>query len=224
MKNVAIIGGSGGLGKAVTEYLKTAYDMDGCNNIDYRYNVISLSSKDLDIRDFEACKRFFTKNKIDIVINLAGVNHDKFIHKLETEDQYKINYLLDINVHGTVNILSSCLPSMREMGYGRVILISSVLSTKNVMGTALYSGCKAFIDRFVKSASIENISKGVTVNSIQLGYFDGGLTYKLNDQDKFKNEIPLKRWGTITELCDTIEYIIKTEYFTGVNLPLNGGL
>jgi acetoacetyl-CoA reductase len=224
MIRIAIFGGSGGLGQKIAEPLRLSYDIDGCENIDYRYETMVLSSRDVDIRDYQACKKFFEDNEINVVINLAGVNHDKFIHKLDQKDQYLINHLLDVNLHGAVNIASACLPGMRERGYGRIIMVSSVLATKNVMGTALYSSCKAFIDRFIKSVSAENISKGITANSIQLGYFDGGMTDRLNDPEKFKQEIPLKRWGTPQELVEAIEFIIRSEYLTGVNLPLNGGL
>jgi NAD(P)-dependent dehydrogenase (short-subunit alcohol dehydrogenase family) len=218
MATIVIIGGSGGLGSKITNHFK--------NDEKYpNYDIIhSMGSKDLDIRNYKKCKEYFDKVKPDVVINLSGVNFDKFIHKLDGNNQEEISNLLDVNLHGSINIASTCLPGMRERGYGRLIFISSVLATKNVMGTALYSSCKAFLDRFTKSVSLENISKRVTCNSIQLGYFDGGLTEKLNDPEKFKQEIPLKRWGTTEELYNTIQYIIQTEYLTGTNLAINGGL
>jgi NAD(P)-dependent dehydrogenase (short-subunit alcohol dehydrogenase family) len=212
MATIVIVGGSGGLGKKLTQQFSD------------QHRLYSLSSKELDVRRYKKCKDFFDVIRPDVVINLSGVNFDKFVHKLDMSNQEEISNMLDVNIHGAINLVSACLPSMREKGYGRIILISSVLSTKNVMGTALYSGCKAFIDRFVKSVSLENIGKGITANSIQLGYFDGGLTDKLSNPEKFKEEIPLKRWGTIEELYNTIDYIIKTEYLTGANIALNGGL
>jgi NAD(P)-dependent dehydrogenase (short-subunit alcohol dehydrogenase family) len=210
---VTIIGGTGGLGK---EIAKGFHDKECIVN--------ALSSKDLDIRDYKECKQYFDSYPTDILINASGVNHDKFVHKLGQEDQYMINYLMDVNLKGSVNIASACLPYMREKGYGRIIYISSVLAEHNVMGTALYSSCKAFIDRLTRSISAENIAKGITCNSIQLGYFDAGLTYKLSNPEEYKAKIPLKRWGKISELNRTIDYIINTEYLTGVNLPINGGV
>ena len=70
MKKLALFGGSGGLGTKLTPLLEN------------KYNVIKLSSKDLDVRDVESLNNFFEKNKIDIVINLSGYNFDKLIHKL----------------------------------------------------------------------------------------------------------------------------------------------
>ena len=149
--SIAVIGATGGLGEAIAQEC----EFDG-------HNVIRLGSKDLDVRDFRACQKFFNENLINVVINASGVNHDKFVHKLGQEDQYLINHLLEVNLKGSINVASACLPGMRDRGYGRIIYISSVLSTHNILGTALYSSCKAFIDRLVKSISAENISKGVT--------------------------------------------------------------
>lgn len=211
--SIAVIGGTGGLGEGIAQQC----EFDG-------HHVFRLGSKDLDVRDFKACQKFFNDNLINVVINASGVNHDKFVHKLDHTDQYLINHLLEVNLKGSVNIASACLPGMRDRGYGRIIYISSVLTTHNVLGTALYSSCKAFIDRLTKSISAENISKGITCNSIQLGYFDAGMTYKLPNPEEYKAKIPLKRWGTMEELHNVLDCIFKTEYLTGANIQLNGGI
>jgi NAD(P)-dependent dehydrogenase (short-subunit alcohol dehydrogenase family) len=115
---------------------------------------------------------------------------------------------------------------MRERNFGRIILISSILSSRPVAGTSVYSGCKAFIDNLVKTCSIENLSKGITCNSLQLGYMDGGLVYEIptDIREKIKESIPLKRWGNIIELENSVRYLINTEYVSGCSLKINGGL
>ena len=74
--------------------------------------------------------------------------------------------------------------------------------------------------------SIENMNKGITCNSIQLGYFDGGMTYAIPEKiiEKVKDNIPLKRFGNISELHNTVNYIINTPYITGTSIKINGGL
>lgn len=209
MKNVLILGGTGGLGYAISSQF---------NNSDFK--ITKLGSAFADVRSLPHLQQVFTNVNPDIIINFAGVNQDGFIHKLDSS----FSKMIDVNVTGAVNIAAAALPGMRARGYGRLIYISSVLSTKDVLGTAVYSASKAFVDRFVKNISAENISKGITANSIQLGYFDGGMTNRLHDPEKIKNSIGLKRWGTIEELHQTIEFIISTEYLTGANIQLNGGL
>jgi 3-oxoacyl-[acyl-carrier protein] reductase len=115
---------------------------------------------------------------------------------------------------------------MRKHKYGRIILISSILSEKNVIGTGVYSSCKSFIDKFVKNVSLENIKNGITANTIQLGYFDGGMTYKIPKEniETIKKTIGLERFGSISELVKTIDFLIDNEYVTGINLKIDGDL
>ena len=137
-----------------------------------------------------------------------------------------LNQQIDVNIKGTVNIVSNCLSHMREQQFGRIILVSSVLADHPVVSTSIYAGCKGFIDSFTKTVALENASKNINCNSLQLGYFDGGLTYKIpeNFRDEIKNNIPAKRWGKIMELYNTIEYLIETSYITGQNLNISGGI
>jgi NAD(P)-dependent dehydrogenase (short-subunit alcohol dehydrogenase family) len=158
---------------------------------------------------------------IDVVINLSGYNSDGMLHKIEDWD--KVDKTIDINLKGNINLTSA---SMRYMKDGCVILISSILGKKPVIGTSVYSATKAAIDNLVKTAALEGASKGVSVNSIQLGYFDGGLTYTIPEKirEHIRTTIPLKRWGKISELERTIEWLVECRYATGMNIPLDGGI
>ena len=208
-KKLVIFGGTGGLVKHLPEY-----------------DVIPLGSKSVDVTDFKSTSEFFKNNDIDIVINLSGYNYNSPIHKYNNATINEVTKQTDVVIKGTMNILSACLPHMRNKGYGRIILTSSILSSKPVFGTAVYAGCKAFIDNLIKTVTIENLSKGITCNSLQLGYMDGGLTYEVPEPfiTSVKNSIPLKRWGTIEEIANAVKYFINTEYTSGHALKINGGL
>ena len=213
MKKVVILGGTGGLGAQLAPRLSD-------------YNATALGSADLDVTDYQKVSDYFKSNPADIVINLSGYNRDAFLHKVDARNLESINRQIDVNVKGNVYLLSACLPYMREQMYGRVIIASSVLAEKPVVSTGVYSGCKGFVDSLVKTAAVENMSKNVTCNTLQLGYFDGGLTYKIPEE--FRNQvlqtIPAKRWGTIEELENTVRYLINTPYVNGINLKVNGGI
>jgi NAD(P)-dependent dehydrogenase (short-subunit alcohol dehydrogenase family) len=214
MKTVALFGASGGLGKQLLPLLQT------------KYNVIGISSSDIDVTSFTQVNEFFETNNIDIVVNLSGYNFDTFTHKINDEVLNQIDKQINVNIKGTVNIVSSCLSKMREQQFGRIILVSSVLADHPVISTSIYAGCKGFVDSFTKTVALENANKNINCNSLQLGYFDGGLTYKIpeNFRDTIKNNIPAKRWGTIIELYNTIDYLIETGYMTGQNINISGGI
>ena len=134
--------------------------------------------------------------------------------------------MIDVNIRGNINIVSTCLPKMIEKKYGRIISISSVFSELNVPKNSIYCATKAFVDRFISVANKENIKYGVTCNSIQLGYWDGGMCHRVEEkyQEMAKEKIGLKRWGSIEELYNTVNYIVDNEYACGVNLRIDGGL
>jgi len=214
MKTVALFGASGGLGKQLLPLLQT------------KYNVIGISSSDIDVTNFKQVNEFFETNDIDIVVNLSGYNFDSFTHKINDEILNQIDKQIDVNIKGTINIVSNCLSKMREQQFGRIILVSSILADHPVISTSIYSGCKGFVDSFTKTVALENANKNINCNSLQLGYFDGGLTYKIpeNFRDTIKNNIPAKRWGMISELYNTIDYLIETGYITGQNINISGGI
>ena len=214
MKNIIVFGGSGGVGSQLIPLLKE------------KYNVVSLSSKDVDVTNFKQVKDFFDLYVADVVLNFSGLKYDAYLSKISESDIEEIEKMIDVNVLGNVNILAGCLPHMREKGWGRVILISSVFSEMNVPKNSVYCASKAFVDRLAQNANKESIRAGVTCNSIQLGFWDGGMCYRVpaDIQERAKNKIGLKRWGSIEELYNTIEFIIENEYVAGTNLRIDGGL
>jgi NAD(P)-dependent dehydrogenase (short-subunit alcohol dehydrogenase family) len=214
MKKLIVFGGTGGLGQKLIPFLEK------------KYSVTSVGSKDIDITLFGEVQKYFNENEFDIVLNMSGSKYDVFLSKIKNSDQEDINKMIDVNIKGNINIVSSCLPKMIEKKYGRIISISSVFSELNVPKNSIYCASKAFVDRFISNANKENVKFGITCNTIQLGYWDGGMCYRVDEkyQEMAKEKIGLKRWGKIEELYNTIDYIVENEYISGTNLRIDGGL
>jgi NAD(P)-dependent dehydrogenase (short-subunit alcohol dehydrogenase family) len=214
MKKLIVFGGTGGLGQKLIPFLEKKYD------------VTPVGSKDVDITSFSEVQKYFSENEFDVVLNMSGSKYDVFLSKIKDSDQEDINKMIDVNIKGNINIVSSCLPKMIEKKYGRIISISSVFSELNVPKNSIYCASKAFVDRFISNANKENVKFGITCNTIQLGYWDGGMCYRVDEkyQEMAKEKIGLKRWGKIEELYNTIDYIIENEYVSGTNLRIDGGL
>jgi NAD(P)-dependent dehydrogenase (short-subunit alcohol dehydrogenase family) len=214
MKKIAVFGGTGGLGVKLIPYLEK------------KYEVISIGSKDVNVVNLVEVQKFFENNEIDIVLNMSGKKYDVFLSKISENDSQSIVDMLDVNIMGNINILAACLPKMIDKKWGRVIAISSVFAELNVPKNSLYCASKAFVDRLISIANKENVKFGITCNTIQLGYWDGGMGQRIEVkyQEMAKEKIGLKRWGSAEELYNTIDYIIENEYVCGTNLRIDGGL
>ncbi len=157
MKKIIVFGGTGGLGSKLIPLLQK------------KYEVVSIGSKDVDITSFTSVKNYFDSNEYDIVLNLSGKKYDAFLSKINEDDQKEIDKMIDVNIKGNINIISTCLPKMIEKKYGRIICISSIFAELNVPKNSIYCASKAFVDRLVSTANKENIKYGITCNTIQLG-------------------------------------------------------
>ena len=214
MKKIIVFGSTGGLGTQLIPFLETEYE------------VIALGSKNLDITSFEKTKEFFDNIDYDIILNMSGVKYDQFLSKITEEDIIEIHKMIDVNIKGNINIVSCSWPHLIEKKWGRIISISSVFAELSVPKNSIYCASKSFVDRLISTANKENNKYGITCNTIQLGYWDGGMAYKVDQkyQDLAKEKIGLKRFGKIEELFNTIKYIVDTEYLAGSSIRIDGGL
>ena len=209
---VVVFGGSGGIGGRLVRVLAR------------NYNTATLSSKDVDVVNAEAVREFMDLHDPDVVINFSGVNYNSLLHKYNT--YLEAERLINVNIWGNIHILTNALKKMREKNFGRIILASSVLSHKTVAGTSLYAASKSFLDTMVRVAAVENARHGITINTLRMGYFDGGLTYTIPPEirENIKNEIPVGKFGQVMDLYGIIDCLIQNEYMTGANIDINGGL
>lgn len=213
MKKIAFFGGSGGLGTKVIEHLTN-------------YKVDSISSRQVDfLRDNNISNYFYRNNNVGVVVIFSNYNYNSFLHKYEDNDT-NLSKQIDINIKGVTECISIALSKMRKNEYGRIILASSITVDRNVVGTSIYAAAKAYYENLVKTIALENASKNITANCIQLGYMDGGLTYTLPKDfiEETINKIPCKRLGTGKEIANTIKFLVDTPYINGTTIKLTGGL
>ncbi len=214
MKEIVFFGGTGGLGSKIVPILE-----------DKGYKVNSIGSNTINLLDEKNIHDYFKQNTPEIIVMFSNYNFNSFLHKY-INNFSEVDKQIDINIKGIIKCLSYSLDYMRKNNYGRIILASSITTEKSIMGTSLYAATKAFYENLIKTICLENASKNITANCIQLGYMDGGLTYTL-PESFIKNkieEIPNNRLGTPDEIAFTIDFLIKNNYINGKTLPLTGGL
>jgi len=227
---IIITGASKGIGR----YLFSRFKEENETVIGTYYSTFAGFEQDknnyysVDISNFYSVQNFISsiKSQLDkiILINCAGISYNSFAHKSEIE---KWNKVIDVNVKGTFYVIHELLPIMREQNFGRIINFSSVVTQLPTPGISAYAASKSALIGLTKSLAIENGSKGITINAINLGYVNLGMG--INDipevyQEKMKSQIPSKRFCEPEEIYQTVQYLIRTEYVNGAAIDINGGI
>ena len=102
--------------------------------------------------------------RIDILAANAGVYQWDAIAEISDEAWDRIN---DINVKGALHCIQAVLPGMRERGYGRIVLTSSITGTLVAApGVAHYAASKAGQLGLMRAAAFETLKEGITVNAV----------------------------------------------------------
>lgn len=181
----------------------------------------------IDITDIIQIENFLNKIRSDlkelILINCAGINYNSYAHKADVQKWVDV---IKVNLIGTFNMIHSILPIMREQNFGRIINFSSIVAQIGVPGTSAYASSKAALWGLTKAISIENASKGITINNLNLGYFQIGMIEQIpiREREGILQRIPVKNFGDPFDILNAVKYLINCSYITGTSLDINGGL
>lgn len=163
--------------------------------------------------------------RVDILVNNAGVSSAAMSWKLSLEEWQNV---LSVNLTAPFLMIKHLLPGMRKNEFGRIINISSVVAQTGVPGTAAYAASKAGLFGLTASVAKEVVNKGITANTVALGYMNEGMINDLRPEMKEEiiQTIPAKQLGKVSHLGGLIDYLTSEEadYITGQTLNLNGGL
>jgi len=163
--------------------------------------------------------------KIDILINNAGLTRDGLMMRMKDEDWQAV---IDVNLTASFKLARDVVTPMMKNRFGRIINITSVVGWMGNAGQANYCATKAGLTGMSKAMAAEVASRGITVNCIAPGFISTPMTDVLSDDIKAKmlEQIPVKRFGTTTDIANTIVFLASDEssYITGQTIHVNGGM
>jgi 3-oxoacyl-[acyl-carrier protein] reductase len=166
-----------------------------------------------------------SKEKIDHLVNNAGITRDNLLMRMKEEEWDSV---LKVNLKGVFNFSKAVIRNMINNRYGRIVNISSIVGLIGNVGQCNYSASKAGVIGFTKSLAREVASRGITVNAVAPGYIATQMTESLPEsvQQKFRDWIPVKRFGTPEEITHAVKFLLSDEaaYITGQVINVNGGM
>jgi NAD(P)-dependent dehydrogenase (short-subunit alcohol dehydrogenase family) len=225
---IIITGASRGIGQYLREEFKLAGEkVFGTYHKTTLLNDGMEGMERVDISDYSDVQRWVSSIEENLthitLINCAGINHTALAHKVDIVDWAKV---INTNLIGTFNVIRQILPIMKEQNFGRIINLSSVVAQTFVPGTSAYSASKAGLWGLSRSVAIENASNGITINNLNLGYYNIGMIKQVPEQfqSKIKRKIPIGKFGNPKEIFNAINLLIESEYINGTSIDMNGGI
>lgn len=167
---------------------------------------------------------------IDILVNNAG--WDEMKPFLDT-DPVLWKKIIDINLHGPLNMHHAVLPIMIAQGGGRVVNIASDAARVGSSGEAVYAACKGGIVAFTKTMARELARQGVQLNAICPGptdtpLFAGVAAGEAGQKivDGLKRAIPMRRLGKPEDYPGLVCFLASedADFITGQTISVSGGL
>ena len=231
-KVVIITGGTRGIGAALVhafsaagaKVIFTGKSEQGNINLtdNCRYHQLDIASE-------KSLNQFLDLvgqlDKIDVLINNAGVNKIDAIDEISEEDW---DWIQAVNLRGPFVLMHTVAKAMKKRKSGKILNISSIFGVVSKEKRASYSASKSGLLGLTRASALDLAPFNVLVNSISPGFVDTDLTRKILGVRNLKalvETIPQKRLAKPVEISNVALFLCSSQntYITGQNIIVDGG-
>jgi 3-oxoacyl-[acyl-carrier protein] reductase len=196
---------------------KTADEMKalGCKTMAIKTDV--TNRKDVENMVKAALDKF---GRIDILVNNAGASSvlKPFIEMTQDEIEFNIN----VNLYGQMNVAKAVLPSMIERKYGRIVNTSG---GQGIPTISVYGAAKAGIQAFTHALAMEVAPAGIIVNCVFPGLGHTNLIKNAPPElaNMFVQASALKRSCTGADMGPVVAFLASDvcSYIVGQTIGLH---
>ena len=208
MTSAIVLGGSRGIGRAISESLRSL-----------NFDVFSASKEDINTSNLESVKKFVEIHKeVDVLVLNTGGPPAKEFSNVTEEDWNKYHNQLFL---GFCILLQTI--KINEGGY--IFLISSSVIKEPNSKLIISSAYRAAFSEVFKILSKNYAQKNISCINIAPGPINTDRTKELIDNiDEYKKTLPMGRLGEPEEIGNFVKSIVQNniKYLSGVVINFDG--
>ena len=173
-----------------------------------------------------------TFGRIDYMINNAGGDIGRVSPRPDPNDgvyiqAQDVDWVVSINLTGTIHSCRSVAPVMIEQGFGRIVNVSSSAALVPVDVGLVYAAAKAGIIHYTRSLAKQLKKYNITVNAIAPGPTVGGrfLATREVPKELLERTEGLDRLARPIDQAKVIEFLLSplADYVSGQTICVDGG-
>jgi 2-deoxy-D-gluconate 3-dehydrogenase len=241
-KTALLTGASGGIGRALAVALAEAGAVVALNGTARErleatiHAVAAVGGRCVmfptALNDVDSCRRLIEDvsksfDRIDILINCAGMNRRKPILDVTEEDYDTIQA---VNLRSVFFLCQAIHPVMKEGGGGAILNIGSMTSHRGIGEVSVYGATKSALVQLTKTMAVEWAKDGIRVNSLSPGFMMTPLTAAglWGDENKRRwilDRVAMRRPGLPDELIGAALLLVShaSSFITGEDIAVDGG-
>jgi NAD(P)-dependent dehydrogenase (short-subunit alcohol dehydrogenase family) len=169
--------------------------------------------------------------RIDVLVNNAGINMGKRIGELEIADWDRV---FDTNLKSVYLMCRAVWPAFERQRSGNIINVASVMGQVGGVGAPAYCSTKAGIIMLSRCLAKDGAPHGIRVNSVCPGYIDTPIMDRVLDampdpakaRSELRSRMPMGRLGRADEIGAAILFLASSDagYISGTELTIDGAV
>jgi 3-oxoacyl-[acyl-carrier protein] reductase len=157
---------------------------------------------------------------VEVLVANAGMGERRTLDAVSLEDW---DATLDVNLRAPFLLAQRTVPGMRERGWGRVLLMSSVAAATGGLVGPHYAASKAGLDGLVHFIAAREAAHGITANALAPALIEDTAMLP-GDPGDLAERIPVRRLGRPDEVADLALAVLGNGYMTGQVIGIDGGM
>ncbi len=164
--------------------------------------------------------------QLNIAVNSGGTNIRNPIDQISLAEFEAVQRT---NITGAFLFARTVHPYLKRAGWGRLIHITSIFSSRSFPGRTSYASSKGALLQLTRTLALEWATEGVTVNAISPGPIATEMMRPVIEDpqraEQFLRRIPMNRFGEPREVATAALFLASpaSSFVTGSDVVVDGG-